>query len=450
MQGYIGGNSKPKTKKNYRLTFLKHIDHELESEQYVSRSKDGLKGVFSRNRKLTINRLIFFIMSFKTALQRDLDRLYGKLLDEDFNIREVTKGALTQARSKLNPWAFERLNEVVSDAFYVESPFYYTWYGMRTLAVDGSRLVLPNHPTVKEEFGVHGFGPNADSQQSLAMCSMLYDVLNQVTLDAQLAPYASSERDLLQAHLGRVKSGDLLLLDRGYPCFWVLFLLKAKGIEFCVRMKENWWLSVDQFVKSGKQQEVVEFTLPNKDHNKLSEYPEIINSSIKCRLIRVELDNGEIEVLCTSLLDFESYDVNEFKDLYHRRWNEEEAYKLLKSRAEMEKFSGKTARAVHQDFQAKVFLMTMCAAFAHPIEEKVREEFKADKNRKYAQKINRTHAFSTLMDLLVPMFLKKQRKKSFDAFDDLVYNTREIIRPQRSVKRKKKPKRPYYMNYKPL
>jgi hypothetical protein len=55
------------------------------------------------------------------------------------------------------------------------------------------------------------------------------------------------------------------------------------------------------------------------------------------------------------------------------------------------------------------------------------------------------------MDLIVPLFLKKKRKQSFDSFDDdLVYNTREIVRPKRNVKRKKKPKRPYYMNYKPI
>jgi hypothetical protein len=74
------------------------------------------------------------------------------------------------------------------------------------------------------------------------MGSVLYDVLNHLTLDAQLAPYASSERDLLMQHLDKVQEGDLLLLDRGYPCFWLLFLLKAKKIEFCVRLKEDWWL----------------------------------------------------------------------------------------------------------------------------------------------------------------------------------------------------------------
>lgn len=389
-------------------------------------------------------------MSFKSALQRDLDRLYGSLLGGDFNIRGVTKGALTQARAKLNPWAFQRLNEVVSDAFYKEAPFYYTWHGMRTLAADGSRLVLPNHSTTRAEFGVHGFGPNADSKQSLAMCSMLYDVFNHVTLDAQLAPYASSERDLLLLHLGRVNPGDLLLLDRGYPSLWLLFLLAAKEINFCIRMTEDWWLEVKEFSGSGQQEAVVEFLLPPKDRGKLSEYPGTWDMPKRCRLIRVELENGEFEILCTSLLDTAKYTAAEFKELYHYRWNEEEAYKLLKSRAEMERFSGKTARAVRQDFHAKIFLLTMCAVYAHPIEEKVREEFKADESREHPQKINRTNALSTLVDLIVPMFLRNLYQSSLGAFDDLVYKTREIVRPGRKAERQKKPKKRYYMNYKPL
>lgn len=160
-----------------------------------------------------LRRLIFFIMSFKTALQRDLDRFYKALSSSDFNIREVTKSALSQARSKLNPWAFSRLNQVAVNSFYNEAS-YYIWYGMRILAVDGTRLMLPNHVTVREEFGEHGFGPNAGSMRSMAMGSMLYDVLNHLTIDAQIAPYSASERDLLMAHLDKVDKGDMLLLDR--------------------------------------------------------------------------------------------------------------------------------------------------------------------------------------------------------------------------------------------
>lgn len=182
----------------------------------------------------------------------------------DFSIREVTKGAFTQARSKLNPWAFQRLNEVAVNSFY-ELNEVYTWNGMRTVSVDGSRLVLPNHPSIKEEFGVHKFGPNADIEKSLALCSILYDVLNLISIDAQIAPYASSERDLLYQHLDKMRPDDLLLLDRGYPSLALFFLLQAKGIQFCVRMKDNWWTSVNDFFKSNEKERIVTFKLPKKD-----------------------------------------------------------------------------------------------------------------------------------------------------------------------------------------
>jgi hypothetical protein len=271
---------------------------------------------------------------------------------------------------------------------------------MRLLSVDGTRLVLPNHPSVVEEFGQQQFGPKADSPRSLAMGSLLYDVLNQITIDAQLAPYASSERDLLMQHLDKVKAGDLLLLDRGYPCFWLLFLLNAKGIEFCVRLQEDWWLQVKDFTESDEKERIVTFSLPKKDRKKLADFPHMLDTTITCRLIKIELPDGSKEILCTSLIDSEKYLYEEFDKLYHYRWNEEEAYKLLKSRVVLEDFSGKTAHAVKQDFHAKVFLMTLCAAYAHPIEERVIQEYKADKNRKFDQKINRTNALSMTQDIL--------------------------------------------------
>lgn len=321
---------------------------------------------------------------------------------------------------------------------------------MRTLAIDGTRLTLPNHPSVVEEFGQHSFGPNADSPRSLAMASMLYDVLNQITIDAQLAPYASSERDLLMLHLDKVKQGDLLLMDRGYPCFWLLFLLKARGIEFCVRLKEDWWLKVKKFTESSQNDQLVSFSLPKKDWGKLADFPHMHESNITCRLIKIDLPNGEKEILCTSLVDSDKYEHHEFEQLYHFRWNEEEAYKLLKSRIELENFSGKTALAVRQDFHAKIFLMTLCAAYAHPIEEKVIAEYKADQDRKFDQKINRTNAISTTQDILISLFFRKQYKKALIAFDKIVSKTREVVRPGRSNPRKQRPKNNYYMNYKRL
>jgi len=215
-------------------------------------------------------------------------------------------------------------------------------------------------------------------------------------------------------------------------------------------MKDGWWNKVKKFADSELLEQEVVFTLPKKDRKKLSDYPHFQDATITCRLIKVILPDGTKEILCTSLLDTAKYPYQEFEELYHYRWNEEEAYKLLKCRAEVENFSGKTAISVKQDFFAKIFLMSLCSIYAFPIEEKVREEYKADETRKYDQKINRTHALAMTQDILVGVFLKNQFHKAIQAFDAIVEKTREIIRPGRSVVRNKKPKRPYTMTYKRL
>ena len=88
--------------------------------------------------------------------------------------------------------------------------------------------------------------------------------------------------------------------------------------------------------------------------------------------------------MCNSLKDCSLYKNEEFKELYHYRWAEEECFKLLKTRMELEQFSGKTALAVQQDFHAKVFMLSFMAAFAHPIEEKVKQEEGAVEHDKHS------------------------------------------------------------------
>jgi hypothetical protein len=391
---------------------------------------------------------VFISRGVKSSLQRELDSFYKEATDSEFNIRSATKSAFTKSRSKLKYEAFIELNESVNKTFYSEAP-YLVWNHMRLLSIDGTRLVLPNHKSVVEEFGEHSFGPNADSKRSLALASFLYDSLNLITLDAQIAPYAASERDLLYQHLAKVKPGDLLLTDRGYPSIALLFLLMAKGIEFCIRMKEDWWLSVKEFMESGEKERIVSYKLPQKDKKLLKDYPEMVNKEIKCRLVYIELENGEKEVLCTSLTDMEKYPHEDFCELYHHRWGIEENYKLFKARAEIERFSGKTALSVKQDFFAKVFMMSLSAVLAFPIEEKVKKEYQQS-GTKHPQKINRTSALSMLMSISVGLFLKKLIKKAIAAFDSIVSQTREIVRPGRKNVRKKRPKKLYYMNYKPL
>ena len=442
----------PKTS-DYRKELLTNISGLIDEKSFVGRSKDGLDGQFSRERKLPFKSLIVMLLRcIKSSLQRELDSFFKVVLSTDYNIRAVTKGALSQSRSKLRPEAFKEINDVACSSFYSGAP-YRKWNGHRVLSVDGSRLHLPNHESVKKEFGEYPVGRHGSTPVSMALISLLYDPLNLLTIDSQIDAWSESEQSLFLRHMDKLQSGDLLLADRGYPGICLFYLLRSKGVDFCFRMKEDWWLPVRSFAESGEKEMIIKLSLPSKDVKKPHGIDFKSESPIRCRLVSIELENGEKEVLCTSLTDIERYPYDSFKELYHFRWGIEEGYKLLKERLDLEDFSGKTAKAVKQDFHAKILMMTLCAALSFPIEEKVRKESFAEKNnnqRKHEKQLNHTSALGMFYDIATGIFIKKDIKGALQAFDRVMIKTCEIIRPGRANPRNHKTKKVYYMNKKKL
>ena len=322
-----------------------------------------------------------------SSLQREMDKFLRQANGTEFNIRSITKSAFSQSRKQLKPEAFLELNDLVCQEFYEGAP-YVGYNNHRVLGIDGSRVLLPNSEDIAKGFGTAGYGPNGDSQRSLATVSFLYDVGNYLTVDAQVADKDGSEKSLLHKHLEKVERGDLLLMDRGYPSKALFSILASKGIEFCIRMKEDWWLPVNSFAQSDALDMEVVFELSEKDMEEyVPRYPGM-ERKVKCRLVKAVLDNGVTEILCTSLLDTHKYPLADFKEIYHLRWGVEEGFKMFKSRIDIEAFTGKSVVSVKQDIYAKTMMMSLCAAFAFPIDQKVKAEYAAKKDLKHSQKIN--------------------------------------------------------------
>ena len=224
------------------------------------------------------------------------------------------------------------------------------------------------------------------------------------------------------------------MLDRGYPSRALFAALQTKGIHFVVRMVMN-WLPVKKFMQSRKQDMEVAVEVPDGDYERYKQQFPSIRKTVKCRLVKVLGDNGEQQVICTSLLDNAKYKPAELGELYRIRWGIEEGYKMYKARVQVEAFSGKTATAVKQDIYAKAMMMTMCAALAFPIEERVIKEYKEDRKKgmvKHLRKINRTFAYWSAKGILIGMFIKRMVRRALAVFDKQVEANTEIIRPGRS------------------
>ena len=350
--------------------------------------------------------------------QRELDEFYRRITGNDFCVRTLTKGAFTQARAKLSHEVFQEMDRITRKTFYNEAE-YYTWGKFRLLVIDGSTCQLPIHDSIDKEFSSHNFGPNADSKKSMARMSLLYDPLNCMTLDAQIASYSTSESALCKQHLQYIGKGDLVVFDRYYASFDLIDSLFNQKAQFVFRMKENWWNVVHEFQKESIDDKIVRIqTKQGKRAVRLIKYK--------------HKEEGQM-IFCTSLVDKTKYSIEDIAEAYTERWGIEEGYKTFKNWCELENFSGKTALAVKQDFFSKIFMMNLGSAYAHPISEKIKKE-------KKGYQINRVQVVASTRDMPLMLFVKKEIKKAFKLFDEIIGKTIEMVRPNRSFKRIKRPK----------
>ena len=426
------------------LGLIEHLKARLLSPDFLARYRQAPRD-FTRQRCLTFVVLIVFLLNLlKRSAQDELDEFFKLLQGTDVAVRWVTKSALTQARKKLKAEAFIELNQVQTAYFYHHlAP--HTWHGWRLLAVDGSTLRVPNTPENLAYFGV--LHPAQGAACPLARVSQLFDVLNDLTLDALIAPLAQGERELAAAHLAHVGAGDLVLLDRGYPAFWLFALILSRQAQICARMQVSGWTVVKQFVASGLSEQIVVLA-PTAGAAQECRDRQLSDQPLTLRLIRVELADGEVEVLATSLLDSATYPVALFKDLYHQRWPVEEQYKIFKCRLEIENFSGTSRLAVCQDFHAKVLTANLTAILARPAQTEVAQN---SAEKKYAYQVNMTQALSKMKDTVVLLFHRADIRPLLHSFWQVLSKTIEPIRPNRSYPRKKRVKpHKFPVCYKPV
>jgi hypothetical protein len=237
-------------------------------------------------------------------------------------------------------------------------------------------------------------------------------------------------------------------LDRGYPSIGLLYELQQRNVGFCVRLKDDWWKVVNGMLSEGKTDKIVTLTLPAKD-KELQRKFNAKTDTVRVRLVVIELETGEKEILCTSLLDAGEYTLVDLNQLYHLRWGIEEAYKLFKVRTDLDSFSGLSALSVKQDFFATILAMNLCAILSFPIEEKVREESNTERY-KFLKTVNKTNSLSLITESVVGIFIKKRIKKFLETIDKILIKSTEFIRPNRSFPRNHKPKKPKSMNYKQM
>jgi hypothetical protein len=385
---------------NAIVNLIQALRCELCNADFIARHRAQPQD-FTRHRQLTFPVVMLFILqktvkSLQRHLHEFLDELSGGQLFEP-----VSPGAFTHARAKLKHTAFIELQqELVIPALYqsqAAGPLRH-WHGHRLLGVDSSLLRLPNSGELRQHFSVvqtlNQSGVTGVEFPEARM-SVLYDLLNRVGLDGRLEPSRLGEVDLAIEQLSQAQAGDVLINDRGFTGYHYLAWHKKSGLHFIARCSTASFAGAQELFRKdrGGVSRRVKLMAPAKQK---AEFKSLgLPVELIVRLVSLRLPTGELEVLVTSLLDEQEYPTEEFLEVYHWRWKHETFYHVLKSRLDLENFSGQSVEAVLQDFHAALFLCNLETVLTAQAAQSLAKSRTADQQPK---QINRAVSFHALKD----------------------------------------------------
>jgi len=366
--------------------------------------------------------IIYVMLSMvKESTQNALERVFPQLRKENLH---MSQQAFSKARQKIKWEAFAEAFQASAEGSYNEE--FKLWRGFRVMAIDGSIVRLPNDAALLHYYG--GIGNEQGVTAPAALASLLYDLENNIIVDAKIAPVRDNERALAQAHLRALQGlpsyncghRELIIFDRGYPSYEIINSLSDKEIGYVIRLQRSF--------------------LPDRDIPKTKDgWITLTKIGRRVRVIQLVLATGEPEMLITNLSEAQmEYEV--FGELYHKRWGIETKYKELKQQLETENFSGRLADNVKQDFYAMMTVANMVASLVRQASRKA-EKQREGRGNKYEYRVNSNHAIGIFKDRLIRVIIEEDRITRRHLMNDLVCRMeRRVvpIRPNRKAVRKKR------------
>ncbi|MEJ7682980.1 MAG: IS4 family transposase [Segetibacter sp.] len=393
---------------------------------------------FSRERKLPLQRIAGIIINMpKRSLSIEIQEFFDGLGN---GLESCTKGAFSLQRSKLKPLFFKVWNKWLVDNFYN----YYgehvkRWRGFGLQAADGSTAYLLDKEDIVKHFGTHD---NQHVSTPMARVMQVHDILNDITVWGDIFPIAESEQAIIAKQVSELATDSLTIFDRGFAGYGLMYLMinEETPRHFIIRCKTTFNKEVIEFARSGKRSKIVELKPSYKSIVMLKGNGYIINANttIKVRMVQVNLPNGEQEILLTNLYDEKLYTIDDLKYLYGLRWGIETAYGKQKNQQQLEQFSGHRVVCIEQDYAATIFVANLQSLIEKQCDNNLHI---INRKRKHKYRINRNVSWASLKHTIIQLFITEEPEKILIQLQKAFERNIEPVRPGRQYRRSTKAKR---------
>ena len=406
----------------------------MRSDVFADLCRNGKANVFVRNRKMSLDDLVFSMINRK-GLTLKLE-LHGYMNISHPGVRISKPGYLKQ-RMKLNPEAFVDLYQFHNRNFYSDPDAeLYTYNGFLVLAVDGSDINIPTTPETLEVYGNASKRGGKPCAQIGLGC--LYDALNRMILEADCNKVKFNEMAVAEAQIAKVRDtigADMpfmVTMDRGYPSTPSFLRMIDEGVFFVARLKSSDFKAEQQSLSSDDEDVEIELTKSRRQHYLGTADEPLIMSrdSFKLRMVRVWLDEDkkEYEILATNL-PRDLFPAECFGEIYHLRWRIETAYQTLKDRLQIENFTGTKPVLLEQDIYSTIYVSNIAEDVARDIEQEQKDHLKNDYKHRMA--VNRSLCIGLLKNDLIYILLEKDPQIQDELFQKLYDEISENIVPVR-------------------
>jgi hypothetical protein len=296
---------------------------------------------------------------------------------------QVTEEAFTKARQRLPIAFWLQVLLLLVERFEAEHDARMRFRRFRLLAMDGTRLTLPNEKALRDCYGRAKNGSGQHTAQ--AQMVLLQSPLTRLPLAYELQPLRVGEVTLARQLTKSLRTDDLLLLDAGYCSYGLMWDIHNRKAFFCLRLRRGLNLrTVQRF--QGPQDRLVRWT-PKDSRGQWRR--EKLPRSINLRLIEFRVPGYRTMKLLTNVLSPEELSYADFTRLtsnadvakklmpgvYHLRWQIETTYEEMKVVQQLDGgFRSKTPAGIAYEVAGHVVLYLLVrwliveAAAAHGLD----------------------------------------------------------------------------------
>jgi hypothetical protein len=293
----------------------------------------------TRARKLTMTIVVYVLICWSLFLGSTLGAVYGELRSSERYLAEQDpeelpgRGAWVYRRKQVGVRLLRRLFELkCKPQASPQQPWAFA-YGLRLMALDGTYEDVADTKANATYFGRRCSG---ETQSPFPQLHAVYlvEVGTHSIVDSMVAPCSTSEQCLAKGVLRSIKSGMLILMDRGFVGVCYLQALVDRGAHLLGRLPLKNYTHKEKILSDGSyvvtllpkeypglkkplKVRVIEYTIQEKVAARLEQVtPSRMNSGSGDTNPAI----GKVHRLVTTLLNPDLYPNRDLCVLYHERW----------------------------------------------------------------------------------------------------------------------------------